>query len=127
MLAKPRVQSYEPVSIQEILRLTINFMSTEANLKNVTLTLDDKSTDFLVSCSENQLKQVFINIIKNAIDSIFTVGEVQISVLDSDEHEFIVRFVDNGCGLKRSVYKGLVNLSIGVKEKGIGLGMTVSF
>ena len=126
MLAKPQLQPFEEATIKDVINNTINLMSTEANLNNVSLSLN-ADNDFTVSCSANQLKQVFINIIKNSIDSISKKGEILIYLLDYSKSEFLVRFQDNGCGMDEERLKRIGEPFFSVKEKGIGLGMTVSF
>ena len=126
MLAKPQMHPFEEASIKEIIHNTISLMSTEANLNNVTLTLK-ADHDYTVSCSANQLKQVFINIIKNSIDSIANEGIIIINLLDYSKSEFLVRVQDSGCGMDEDRLKRIGEPFFSVKEKGIGLGMTVSF
>lgn len=126
MLGKPQVQSFEKISINDVIRNTVNFMSTEANLKNVSLSVNIQH-DNMVNSSANQLKQVFINIIKNSIDSISDKGEIQINLLDDNEEELRIRFQDNGCGMEPERLKRIGEPFYSVKEKGIGLGMTMSF
>lgn len=126
MLAKPQHQLFEQMSITDVIYNTVNLMSTEANLKNVTLAVN-ADRDYYVSCSANQLKQVFINIIKNSIDSISTKGDIQICLSEHNENEFLIRFEDNGCGIDQDRLRRIGEPFFSVKEKGIGLGMTVSY
>lgn len=126
MLGKPQIHSFEQMSVKEVIQNTVNLMSTEANLKNVTLSVNIEK-DFKISCSANQLKQVFINIIKNSIDSISKKGKVQIKLMEENDNELRIRFQDNGCGMDQERLKRIGEPFYSVKEKGIGLGMTVSF
>jgi PAS domain S-box-containing protein len=49
MLAKPQLQPFEEASVIDVIHNTINLMTTEANLNNVTLSLKVEN-DFTVSC-----------------------------------------------------------------------------
>jgi signal transduction histidine kinase len=68
-----------------------------------------------------------MNIIKNALEAISTEGEVTITIYDKNEDYFAIKFEDNGCGIEESRLKHIGEPFYSVKEKGIGLGMTVCF
>jgi signal transduction histidine kinase len=101
-------------------------LSIEASLQSTQLNVIELN-QFHTYCNDSKLKQVFMNIIKNALEAITTEGEVNITVYDKNEHYFAVKFEDNGCGIEESRLKHIGEPFYSVKEKGIGLGMTVCF
>lgn len=126
-LAKPDATQYmKNVNIIQLLQDTVMLLTSEANLYNVEIRLLFKEKDLFVSCEKNQIKQVFINIIKNAIEAMNDGGILTIAIEESPDQKVKLIFVDNGIGIEEERLK-----SIGVpfftnKEKGIGLGLTVS-
>jgi two-component system, sporulation sensor kinase E len=77
-------------------------------------------------CDENQLKQVFINIIKNAIEAMPNGGILRIEAkqrLDS----ILICIADEGCGIPKERMAKLGEPFYSTKEKGTGLGLMVSF
>jgi signal transduction histidine kinase len=75
-----------------------------------------------------QLKQVFINLIKNAMDALNRGpnGEISIKCKQSG-NETIVSVSDNGCGIPKHVLDKIGEPFYTTKEKGNGLGLLVSY
>ena len=126
LVAKPTEVVFSVVNINSIVREVVQLLSTEASLKNTQLNINDLS-QFNAYCHDSQLKQVFINILKNALEAIKTKGEVNITLADKDEDYFSITFEDNGCGIEEDRLSHIGEPFYSVKEKGIGLGMTVSY
>ncbi|GGB63989.1 PAS domain S-box protein [Fictibacillus barbaricus] len=126
-LAKPDATQYKSkVNLVQLLQDTVMLLTSEANLFNVEIRLLFKEKKIYVSCESNQIKQVFINIIKNAIDAMSEGGILTIGIKESENNTVTLIFIDNGIGIEEERLK-----SIGVpfftnKEKGIGLGLTIS-
>ncbi|TKH17981.1 ATP-binding protein, partial [Bacillus wiedmannii] len=75
----------------------------------------------------NQLKQVFVNIIKNAIESMPTGGEILIQFDKLDNNQIRIRFIDQGCGIPKERIPYLGEPFYSIKEEGIGLGLMVCY
>ena len=80
----------------------------------------------MIACDQNQLKQVFINFLKNAIEAMKDGGVIQVQVRKDGEGHVLVRFVDQGCGISKERLARIGEHFYTTKEKGTGLGMTVS-
>ncbi|MBM6617542.1 ATP-binding protein [Bacillus suaedaesalsae] len=78
-------------------------------------------------CDENQLKQVFINFIKNSIEAMPTGGVITIAVEEISDHRICLFFKDEGCGIPEDLLKKLGNPFVTTKENGTGLGLMVSY
>lgn len=79
-----------------------------------------------IDCEPNKLKQLFINIIKNAVEASSENGNVSISV-EEVENNYIQVFVqDQGQGIPELFRNRLGEPFYSSKEKGTGLGLTVS-
>ncbi|WP_058301492.1 PAS domain-containing sensor histidine kinase [Gorillibacterium timonense] len=127
VLAKPQVWSFEKKSIPDILKDVLMLLKPEALLGNVELITDYDSRLKPISCVENQLKQVFLNILKNSLEAVPQGGVIKIEAgLCEDEYLF-VRIVDNGCGIPEEKLARLGEPFYSTKEKGTGLGLMVSF
>jgi PAS domain S-box-containing protein len=126
LVAKPQDVTFSNKNINTVVREVVHLLSTEASLQNTRLNVIELD-QFDTYCYDSQLKQVFINILKNAMEAISTKGEVNVSIYDKNEDYFAVKFEDNGCGIEENRLKHIGEPFYSVKEKGIGLGMTVSF
>lgn len=70
---------------------------------------------------------MFINLLKNAIEAVPDLeGQVEIRAYSS--HEFVrIKLTDNGCGMSADQLQRLGEPYFTLKEKGTGLGLTVTF
>ncbi len=97
-------------------------MQSQANLDNVSINFEVAKQPLLCHCSEHQMKQVFMNIIKNAIESLDNHGTVSVSTYCTDKSVFIT-IADNGTGIPDDIKDKLGQPFYTTKEKGTGLGL----
>jgi len=126
VIAKPTDVIFSKKNINTIVSEVVQLLSIEASLQSTQLNIIELN-QFDTYCNDSKLKQVFMNIIKNALEAITTEGEVNITIHDKNEDYFAIKFEDNGCGIEESRLKHIGEPFYSVKEKGIGLGMTVCF
>jgi signal transduction histidine kinase len=81
----------------------------------------------LVNCDGNQIKQVFINIFKNAIESVPNNGKIHIKVARLKKDSVRICFIDNGPGIPHNLLSRLGEPFYSTKENGTGLGLMVSY
>ncbi|MBO1581358.1 ATP-binding protein [Bacillus sp. XF8] len=79
----------------------------------------------LIKCDDVQLKQVFLNLIKNAIEAMPTGGTITIQVAVKDA--MIIRVTDEGCGIPKDKISKLSEAFYTTKEEGTGLGLMVTY
>ena len=79
----------------------------------------------LVIGDPDQLKQVFINIITNAIQALTPGGQLRIS-LDHREEALVVAFEDTGAGISADRLQDIFNPFMTTKEDGTGLGLSMA-
>jgi two-component system, sporulation sensor kinase E len=126
LLAKPQQIKYTEADLQVILHDVISLLKTEASLHNIQIEFDVQDHHVMLECEPNQLKQLFINIVKNAIEASSAENVVLISLQSFDNH-VTVRVKDEGIGISKELMERIGEPFYSSKEKGTGLGMTVSF
>ncbi|MDR6551498.1 PAS domain S-box protein [Paenibacillus qinlingensis] len=126
ILAKPQAVAYMPHDPFLILEEVIQLLNTEAIMNNVEIILCGDSTLPTVNCERNQIKQVFVNVIKNAIEAMPLGGILTITSLKQG-NDVILTFVDQGQGISEDRLPRIGEPFYTTKEKGTGLGMMVSF
>lgn len=127
VLARSQTQNYQPRFIQDIIQTVITLLEKEARMSNVQFLFTSDQNLSLIHCEENRLKQVFINILKNGIEAMPSGGQFLIEIKKKEEKQVVIRFCDQGCGIPKDRISKLGEPFYTTKEKGIGLGLTVSY
>ncbi|UOF90473.1 ATP-binding protein [Fodinisporobacter ferrooxydans] len=126
--AKPQVATFKIHEIHQILTEVISLLETQTILHNIQLLTEFELEPVYLTCDRNHLKQVFINIIKNAIDAMPNGGNIKIKVKNDSEAKMTsIRFIDQGCGISKDRLKKLGEPFYTTKEKGVGLGLMVTY
>jgi two-component system, sporulation sensor kinase A len=125
-LAKPQAILFERENLISILDSTVKILHPQALLYNVQINSDYQNDEIQLLCSPNQLKQVFVNFIKNAIESMPKGGNVYINVRHVEKNRVLITFADEGVGIGEEMMHYLGTPFYTTKDKGIGLGLTVS-
>ncbi len=83
--------------------------------------------DVLVMANPQEIKQVVLNLLVNALDSIDGDGEVELTVR-RDGHEAMLVLRDNGCGMDEEVLQNLFEpfFTSRTSKKGTGLGLSIA-
>ncbi|MBN8191225.1 HAMP domain-containing histidine kinase [Bacillus sp. NTK074B] len=79
-----------------------------------------------ISANSIELKQLFINLIKNAIEASKDCGSVSITANQEKGHA-VIRISDNGRGMTGEEVKSLGTPFYSLKSKGTGLGLMICF
>ncbi|WP_274362861.1 ATP-binding protein [Paenibacillus thermotolerans] len=125
-LAKPQAVRQTRTDVKELLEYTIEFLTPQALMNNIQFRQQFEPASFPVVCEENQLKQVFLNILKNAIESMPNGGFIGVSLRKDAEHGCLITIQDEGCGIPEELLGQLGQPFYSLKEKGTGLGLMIS-
>jgi PAS domain S-box-containing protein len=127
LLAKPQDLKFSKADLHKILFDVISLLNTEASLYNIQIDFLSPSDEVKIDCEPNQLKQMFINIIKNAIEASEQGSRVTIQLREVNQQFASIIVHDNGCGISYERLEKMGEPFYSSKEKGTGLGLTVSF
>lgn len=79
----------------------------------------------LVTVDPDQLKQVFLNIMTNAIQAIGKDGKLSVNI-EHIEERVKIAFDDTGCGIPHEKVREIFNPFMTTKEDGTGLGLSMA-
>ncbi|MGP4081638.1 PAS domain S-box protein [Pseudalkalibacillus sp. R45] len=127
LLAKPQSICFEKKKAGNLIRHVLKLLEGQANLYNIQFITDLEADAAMIDCEENQLKQVFINLIKNAIEVMPDGGKIFISSRIRKDGKLFIRIKDQGPGIPKDRMSRLGEPFYTTKEKGTGLGLMVSF
>lgn len=127
LLARPQTIDVKMSNLYTLLENTIQLVNTQAIYRNIQVTHCCATKELFLYCDENQLKQVFINIMRNAIESISKAeGLITIETKRIDDQKVKISIKDNGCGIPENRLNRLGEPFYSTKEKGTGLGLMIS-
>ncbi len=124
-LAKPNDKGSHLVNISEELSKTIELMTSYTNIKNIEIN-SIIEPDLFIKGNADEIKQVFINIIKNGIEAMKQRGRLIISAFSANRH-VIIKISDNGEGMTKEHLSRVGTPFYSTKDKGTGIGLTISF
>ncbi|WP_042231255.1 ATP-binding protein [Kurthia senegalensis] len=125
VLSRPHTEEPKVFKIDTILQDILVFFSHELEIKNIILTTNWLEENICIKGDPNQLKQVLINIIKNAIDAIEAEGNIDITFQKEDDRHIGIHIADDGLGMKQETVNRIFQPFYTTKEKGTGLGMMI--
>ncbi|WP_219641434.1 ATP-binding protein [Cohnella sp. CFH 77786] len=129
LLSKPHNrQQLKEHDIHRILTSIIPILESQAILHNVIIRVESAEDLPKVKCDENQIKQVLINLMKNAIEAMPGGGTMSVRYeTDVSKRELILYIEDEGVGMPPELLERLGEPFLTTKEKGTGLGLMVSY
>ncbi len=120
------------INVNDVLPKTLEMYTSSLKKKQINLDMDFGEHLPNVFIDEKHLLQVFVNLIKNAIDAIDQKGVINVRTYteessDEDTPEFVVISVsDSGCGIHPDDLSRIFNPFFTKKEDGTGLGLPIS-
>jgi signal transduction histidine kinase len=125
-IGKPRAIKFEKASIEEIIAYTLSITQQQAERQGITVETIMAGPLPPIDCDGKQLKQVFLNLIKNAIESMPEGGCLKINVKVIEKLKMYISVQDEGCGIKEENILNLGEPFFTTKEDGTGLGLMVT-
>jgi two-component system sporulation sensor kinase A len=127
MLSKPQIYEFVHKDSRQIMSETVTLLDTQAILHNVVIEFHADYRPLWVFGVENQLKQVFINVLKNAIEAMPVGGVVVINMSLDEARGVMIRIKDEGSGIPAEQLSKIGQPFYTTKDKGTGLGLMVTY
>ncbi|PGV55772.1 ATP-binding protein [Bacillus sp. AFS037270] len=124
-LGKPQAVKLDQVNLGDLLVNTVELLSPQANMNNIQFDLKLDGGPFIIKGEKNQLKQVFLNVIKNAIEAMPVGGDIQIRMGKDGANNCMIWIQDHGFGIPEELLPRLGEPFYSLKEKGTGLGVMI--
>ncbi|MDT8862344.1 ATP-binding protein [Alkalihalobacillus sp. MEB130] len=125
VVAKPQVAKYEMGNIEQIIENVILFLQPQAILNSIEMKTVIEGPSKEIYCDKHQLRQVFINMYKNAMEAMPNGGMI-VTKLTMYEEYVSIEIIDEGSGIPEDLIPKLGEPFYTLKEKGTGLGLMVS-
>ncbi|MDP2038918.1 MAG: ATP-binding protein, partial [Ignavibacteria bacterium] len=122
--AKPKPIQPETFLLSDLLAHTENQYKELFKQKNCNLDLRNTFTENVL-WDRNQISQVFINLIENALDSLGENGSLTINASEAENGLIEIKISDTGKGISPDNLKRIFNLYFTTKTKGNGIGLSI--
>lgn len=124
-LYAPRTLDIEQMDINELLREIYELVREESERKNIRVVFEPVKAKVFVDGDQAKLKQVFLNLMKNALEAVEQGGRVGLSSnLKGKAVEITIS--DSGCGIPEGNRDKVFSPFFTTKKEGTGLGLSVS-
>lgn len=125
LLGKRKDTRYRPTSVAQTIHNILPIIMSEANLHSITVNYMVADNLPLVHADSELLKQVFLNICKNAIEAMDEHGVLTIVERLSDDQVIHIDIRDTGSGIPDYLIDKIFDPFFTTKENGTGLGLAV--
>ncbi len=115
-----------PVNIRSVINDSIAMLFGTLDKKNIAFHFDAPAVNSKLNADRTQLMQVFLNLLKNAVDSFDGINsdekEINVTVIE-EEQKICILIQDNGIGFNEEIADKLFTRGFTSKKDGTGLGL----
>jgi two-component system, NtrC family, sensor histidine kinase HydH len=122
--ARPNPPHFMSHDVLEIVDSVLALLESRAERAGVTLTRQADGDDVVLRCDREQIMQVFLNLILNALSFVSDGGRVRVST-HRDEEALWISVADDGPGVPVEFREHVFDPFFSRREGGIGLGLTI--
>jgi two-component system, NtrC family, nitrogen regulation sensor histidine kinase NtrY len=123
-LPQPQIKT---VRLKELIEKVGQLMKTQLKNSHVKFSYTCRSEYLTVQADEEMIEQVLINLVKNAIESIGTMANGEVTVRgDFDENTVYIDVMDNGPGIIAEALTRIFVPFFTTKKSGSGIGLSLS-
>lgn len=122
--ARPNPPHFMLHDVPEIVDSVLALLESRVERAGVTLSRQADGGDILLSCDREQMMQVFLNLILNALSFVGEGGRVRVST-HRDEEALWISVADDGPGVALEFREHIFDPFFSRREGGIGLGLTI--
>ena len=123
--ARPRLPRMQPASPYEIVQSVVALAQHSATDQQVTLQVEAESSNREIECDPEQIKQLLLNLILNAVQATPRGGLVTVRSFFAAE-SLCIQVADTGCGISSEAREHIFDPFFTTKENGTGLGLAIA-
>jgi len=116
------------VDVNNVIMRAIHLLENEFRLRHIRVDVDLSKQLPKILIDENQIEQILVNLLLNAIQAIEEQGTVTIlSNFTSDRRNVAIEVSDTGCGISPENMSKIFEPFFSTKVKGTGLGLALTY
>lgn len=122
--ARPQPPDFRAHDMHAIIDDVLGLLASRAENAGVALTREASTADMVLDCDREQMMQVLLNLILNALSFVGTGGRVAVSTY-RDADALWISVADDGPGIPEALRPRVFDPFFSRREGGIGLGLTI--
>ena len=122
--ASPRAPDFKPHDLHEIIDHVLDLLASKAEHKQVRLERQLTATNSILICDREQLIQIVLNLVLNALHFVPNEGGVVVAT-HNEAGSLIMSVADDGPGIPADLRPRVFDPFFTRREGGIGLGLTI--
>ncbi|MFH1868636.1 MAG: ATP-binding protein, partial [Candidatus Omnitrophota bacterium] len=125
-VSHPLLPNFGTVDLNKSLDSVLELMSNDLENNNISVKKQYEIPPISIEADKDQMKQVFLNLIANAMDAMKSTETKTLALsTSSSSSQAVIRITDTGCGIPKDSLHSLFNPMFTTKEKGSGLGLSI--
>jgi signal transduction histidine kinase len=125
--AKPPEPSLVRTPVAPLIERSMRLISAQAKKQGVEVDAASMAQDAEVNIDPEQMQQVLINIMMNALHSMSAGGKITLATqVDKEKNELEISISDTGNGISQDELKNIFKPFYTTKHTGTGLGLSIS-
>lgn len=121
---RPRPPDLAEVNLVEVIEDVLRFQSRELEDRGLNVDGELPASTPVIMADRDQLKQVFFNLVKNAMEAMSPGGRLSVRVRTDDDSVYVA-FADTGSGIRAADMAKLFSPYHTTKPSGHGLGLMI--
>ena len=124
LLAKPQEFHFKKTDIVAIVDYCLHVMEGGAYQREVEFVREFEQEAIWIVCDSQKIKQVFINLFKNALEAMERPGQIVVQIKNSEDYVYIT-IIDQGIGIPENMLAMITEPFFTTKPQGSGLGLMI--
>jgi two-component system sensor kinase FixL len=123
-----QMEDFQPAQINNIIEDVYTLIATHLRHNKISFTFNPDPDLPAISVLTDQIRQVLLNLLMNAVEAMTTGGKLTVSTyLLADSSEILLRISDTGSGIDPSILPNIFEPFVTDKQRGTGLGLTITY
>jgi len=118
------------VNVPDLIKGIVSTLAINPEYKAVSININELTENYLIGGDGDQIKQVFINLLVNAIEAVEATTKKEVTInIRSDSEYLITEITDTGCGIPPENVAKIFTPFFTTKKmgKGTGLGLAITY
>jgi two-component system NtrC family sensor kinase len=128
LFARPSQASFAPVHLSQIIERSLLLVQHRTAMASITCTYQPAGGDDMLTCDPDQIQQVLVALLVNAIEAMEDGGDLHVTVTPASD-TIALMIADTGIGIPEDAIGHIFEpfFSTKDKESGVGLGLAVVY